>query len=123
MKNHPKIILHRMQRMAWHILFFLKSLKSLEEFRKNFHIKIPPKSPCTNFQGLGIFKNPIFISKRIFLQISAQSAQQSAGPSGLLTDMAHSTSFLLLPTEQSKPPPPPAGLTPNTSCAMVRPQR
>jgi hypothetical protein len=33
---------------------------------KNPHIKIPPKSP-TNFQSLCIFKNPIFIRKRIFL--------------------------------------------------------
>jgi hypothetical protein len=28
---------------------FLKSLRSLEEFRKNSHAKIPSKSPCTNF--------------------------------------------------------------------------
>jgi hypothetical protein len=62
--------------MAYYI--FLKSLRSLEEFRKNPHIKIPPKNPCTNFQSLGIFKNPIFILKRIFLQISAQSAQPPA---------------------------------------------
>jgi hypothetical protein len=55
--------------MAYYI--FLKSLRSLEEFRKNPHIKIPPKSPCTNIQSLGIFKNPNFILKRIFLQISA----------------------------------------------------
>jgi hypothetical protein len=78
--------------MAWHILFFLKSLKSLEEFRKNLHIKIPPKSPYTNFQSLGIFKNPIFIPKRIFLHISAQSAQQPVGPCELLAQPA---SFLL----------------------------
>jgi hypothetical protein len=30
---------------------FLKSLRSLEEFRKNRHVKIPPKSPSTNFQS------------------------------------------------------------------------
>jgi hypothetical protein len=35
---------------------FLKSLRSLEEFRKNPHVKIPPKSPCANFQSLGKFK-------------------------------------------------------------------
>jgi hypothetical protein len=46
---------------------FLKYLRSLEEFMKNPHIKIPPKSPPTNFQSLYIFKNPIFIRKRIFL--------------------------------------------------------
>jgi hypothetical protein len=50
--------------MAYYI--FLKSLRSLEEFRKNPHIKIPPKSPSTNFQSLGKFKNPIFIWKIIF---------------------------------------------------------
>jgi hypothetical protein len=40
-------------------LIFLKYLRSLEEFRKNPHVKIPPKSPSTNFQSLGIFKNQI----------------------------------------------------------------
>jgi hypothetical protein len=39
--------------MAYYI--FLKSLRSLEEFRKNPHVKIPPKSP-TNFPSLGKFK-------------------------------------------------------------------
>jgi hypothetical protein len=37
---------------------FLKSLRSPEEFSKNSHVKIPPKSPCANFQSLCIFKNP-----------------------------------------------------------------
>jgi hypothetical protein len=46
---------------------FLKYLRSLEEFRRNPHVKIPPKSVCTNFQSLGIFKNLIFIQKGIFL--------------------------------------------------------
>jgi hypothetical protein len=45
---------------------FLKSLRSLEEFRKNPHVKIPPKSPSTNFQSLIKFKNPIFNSEIIF---------------------------------------------------------
>jgi hypothetical protein len=40
-------------------------LRSLEEFRKNPHVKIPPKSP-TNFQSLGKFKNLIFNSEIIF---------------------------------------------------------
>jgi hypothetical protein len=52
--------------MAYYI--FPKSLRSLEEFRKNLHIKIPPKSPCANFQSLGKFKNPIFNSKISFLR-------------------------------------------------------
>jgi hypothetical protein len=51
--------------MAYYI--FLKSLRSLEEFRKNPHVKIPPKSPCANFQSLDKFKNPIFNSKFSFL--------------------------------------------------------
>jgi hypothetical protein len=54
--------------MAWHIIFFLKSLWSLEEFRKNPHIKIPPKSPCTNFRRLGISNNLIFIQKKILFR-------------------------------------------------------
>jgi hypothetical protein len=48
---------------------FLKSFRSLEEFRKNPHVKIPPKSPSTNFQSLGKFKNPILIQKFLFFQI------------------------------------------------------
>jgi hypothetical protein len=51
--------------MAYFI--FLKSLRSLEEFRKNPHVKIPPKSPSTTFQSLGKFKNPILIRKFLFL--------------------------------------------------------
>jgi hypothetical protein len=47
---------------------FQKSLRSLEKFRKKHHIKIPPKSLCTNFQSLGIFKNLIFILKINSLQ-------------------------------------------------------
>jgi hypothetical protein len=53
---------------------FLKYLRGLEEFRKNPHIKIPPKSSCANLQNLGIFKNLIFYSKRNFLRISAHLA-------------------------------------------------
>jgi hypothetical protein len=48
--------------MAYYI--FLKSLGSLEEFRKNLHIKIPPKSPCANFQSLGILKKSNFYSEK-----------------------------------------------------------
>jgi hypothetical protein len=42
---------------------FLKSLRSLEEFRKNPHVKIPPKSPSTIFQSLAIIK---FYSEKNF---------------------------------------------------------
>jgi hypothetical protein len=72
--------------IAWHgILYFLKSLRSLEEFRKNPHVKIPPKSPSTNFQSLAIIKNQIFIRKRIFLHFrpirpSGQPAYSASRP-------------------------------------------
>jgi hypothetical protein len=55
--------------MAYYI--FLKSLRSLEEFRKNPHVKIPPKSPCANFQSPGKFRNPIFNSE-FFSLLSAR---------------------------------------------------
>jgi hypothetical protein len=72
--------------MAYYI--FLKSLRSLEEFRKNPHVKIPPKSPCANFQSLGKFKNPIFNSEILFFAFSptalvAHSAVGPADPTGL----------------------------------------
>jgi hypothetical protein len=67
--------------MAYFI--FLKYLDSLEDFRKNPHVKIPPKSPPTNFQSLGIFKNQNGYSENNFSSLSAQSAQRPAGPSGL----------------------------------------
>jgi hypothetical protein len=53
--------------MAYYI--FLKSLRSLEEFRKNPHVKIPPKSPSTIFQSLAIIKNQILFRKDFFLHI------------------------------------------------------
>jgi hypothetical protein len=63
MKNIPKINLVQdaLHGMAYYI--FLKYLTSLEEFRKNLHVKIPPKSPSANFQSLGIFKNQILFRK------------------------------------------------------------
>jgi hypothetical protein len=61
--------------MAYYI--FLKSLRSLEEFRKNPHVKIPPKSPSTNFQSLAIIKNHFFIRKRIFFTFGPAAAHSS----------------------------------------------
>jgi hypothetical protein len=58
--------------MAYYI--FLKSLRSLEEFRKNPHVKIPPKSPCANFQSLDIFKNQFLFGKKFSLSLSAHPA-------------------------------------------------
>jgi hypothetical protein len=71
--------------MAYYI--FLKSMRSLEEFRKNPHVKIPPKSPSTNFQSLAKFKNPILIRRFFFLafgptDLAARSAFGPAGPAG-----------------------------------------
>jgi hypothetical protein len=67
--------------MSYYI--FLKSLRSLEEFKKNPHVKIPHKSPLTNFQSLATIKNQIFIPKRIFLHFRPRTAQRPVGPSGL----------------------------------------
>jgi hypothetical protein len=52
--------------MAYFI--FLKYVDNPEDFRNNPHVKISLKSPCANFQSLGIFKNPIFIQKRTLLR-------------------------------------------------------
>jgi hypothetical protein len=72
--------------MAYYI--FLKSLSSLGEFKKNPHVKIPPKSFCANFQSLGKFKNLIFNSEILFFafgpaDLVAHSAVGPAGPAGL----------------------------------------
>jgi hypothetical protein len=83
--------------MAYFI--FLKYVDSPEDFRKNPHVKISPKSPCANFQSLGIYKNLIFIRKRTLLRFrpiqpnparAGRFAPQAAGstlspfgPSGL----------------------------------------
>jgi hypothetical protein len=83
MKNLPKInlVLDALHGMACYI--FLKSLRSLEEFRKNPLVKIPPKSPSTNFQSLGKFKNPILIQKFLFFLIFGPAypvARLASGP-------------------------------------------
>jgi hypothetical protein len=65
--------------MAYFI--FLKYLRSLEEFRKNPQVKIPPKSPSTNFQSLGIFKKIFFIRKGIFFRFQpVRPSTARAGP-------------------------------------------
>jgi hypothetical protein len=70
--------------MSYYI--FLKSLRSLEEFRKNPHVKIPPKSPSTIFQSLAIIKNQILFEKEFFLHFwpnrpSGQPAHPASQPS------------------------------------------
>jgi hypothetical protein len=52
--------------VAWHIIFFIKSLRSLEEFRKNPHVKIPPKCPATISQSPAVIKNQILFGKEFF---------------------------------------------------------
>jgi hypothetical protein len=74
--------MHCIHGMTYYI--FLKSLRSLEEFRKNPRVKIHPKAPSTNFHGLGKFKNPNFNSEIIFLAfgpaiLAARSASGLAG--------------------------------------------
>jgi hypothetical protein len=94
--------------MAYYI--FLKSLRRLEEFRKNPHIKIPPKSPSTNFQSLDEFKNPIFIQKDFFLRI------QPTRPSW----PTHSPG-LELPVGPSRPTPPRPELPSPLGLSAARP--
>jgi hypothetical protein len=67
--------------MAYYI--FLKSLRSLDEFRKNPHVKIPPKSPSTISQSPAIIKNQILFGKEFFLRIrpSGQPARPASQPS------------------------------------------
>jgi hypothetical protein len=88
--------------MAYYI--FLKSLRSLEEFRKNPHVKIPPKSPSTNFQSLIIIKNQIFIRKRIFLHF--QPIRPSGQPA-YLASRPTPPHGLYFPRPACRPMPPP----------------
>jgi hypothetical protein len=76
MKNFPKINLVQdaLHGMAYYI--FLKSLRSLEEFRKNPHVKIPPKSPSTNFPSLAKFKIQFLFEK------NSSSEFSPLGPTG-----------------------------------------
>jgi hypothetical protein len=67
---------------------FLKYMRSLEEFRKNPHVKIPPKSPCANFQSLGKLKKIHFLIQKFFFfafglaNRTAHSAFGPASPAG-----------------------------------------
>jgi hypothetical protein len=66
--------------MAYYI--FQKSLRSLEEFRKNPHVKIPPKSPSLISQSRAIIKNQILFRKEFFLHIrpNRHSGEPTAPP-------------------------------------------
>jgi hypothetical protein len=76
------IVLHG---MTYYI--FLKSLRSPEEFTKNLHIKIPPKSPPTNFQSLCIFKKSKIYSEIILLRF--RLIRPSLAHAGLLHPAGH----------------------------------
>jgi hypothetical protein len=104
---------------------FLKSLRSLEKFKKNPHIKIPPKSPFINFQSLGIFKNLIFILKRNSLQFWPN---QPTGLFGLFGPRGPPPAFLPPPAEpvsslsrsRVTTPPPPGPPWPRSSRCQSR---
>jgi hypothetical protein len=68
--------------MAYYI--FLKSLRSLGEFRKHPHVKIPPKSPSTNFQSMVNSKIQFFIQKFLFFTFGPTdlAAHSAFGPAG-----------------------------------------
>jgi hypothetical protein len=53
--------------MAWHIIFFYKSLRILEEFRKSPFVQIPSKSPYINSQSLAKISKVFEIQNYIFL--------------------------------------------------------
>jgi hypothetical protein len=89
--------------MAYYI--FLKSLRSLEEFRKNPHVKIPPKSP-TNFQSLGKFKNSIFNSEILFPYFRPG---RPCGPLGLWPSQALASLPPQVETNLAGPPSPCVG--------------
>jgi hypothetical protein len=67
--------------MAYYI--FLKSLRSLEEFRKNPHVKISPKSSSTNFSSLGKFKIQFLFEKIYSLRIQPTRLSRPAHSLGL----------------------------------------
>jgi hypothetical protein len=77
---------------------FLKSLRSLEEFRKNPHVKIPPKSPSTNFQSLGKFKKSNFNS-----EISFFPNFRPGRPRGPLALWPSQPTGRAVPTGQNRP--------------------
>jgi hypothetical protein len=55
--------------MAWHISYFLKYLDSLEDVRKNPHVKFLPKSPSAIFQTSAKFLKSIEIQKEFLFEL------------------------------------------------------
>jgi hypothetical protein len=91
--------------MAYFI--FLKYLDSLEDFRKNPHVKIPSKSPCANFQILPKSKFQIKFEKVLFIELGpAQVSAQPPGPwpsAGQLSTPPHS--FWAFASRPARPSP------------------
>jgi hypothetical protein len=112
-KNFPKINLayDALHGMAYYI--FLKSLRSLEEFRKNPHVKIPPKSSSTNFPSLGKFKIQ-FLFENIY-----SSDFSPLGSAGLPTPPA----LACRPAQPPQPKPPSPPQPRPAGFAAVRPAR
>jgi hypothetical protein len=82
--------------MAYYI--FLKSLRSLEEFRKNSHVKIPPKSPCANFQAM-VNSKIQFLIQKFFSSLLARPTLRPTRPLAQPAPLAS----LLLPVEAHRP--------------------
>jgi hypothetical protein len=114
MKNFPKInlVYDALHGLTYYI--FLKSLRSLEEFRKNPHVKIPPKSPSINFQSLAKFKNPIFNSKILLLHFRPGYPSRPTRPSAQSAPLAPLLSRRPKPTGRPKP------LSPRASLAYLQ---
>jgi hypothetical protein len=87
--------------MAYYI--FLKSWRSLEEFRKNPHLKILPKSPSTNFQSLGKFKKIQFLIRKFFFLIFGPADLAAHPAFGLASPLAS-----LPPQAETAPAGPPS---------------
>jgi hypothetical protein len=105
MKNLPKnkSCIGCIAGMAYYI--FQKSLRSIEEFRKNPHLKIPPKSPPTKFPKPLYIQKSNFYLKGIFPPNSAHSAQPACPlPRPWPADRPKPSNPPLRPTSPATPP-------------------
>jgi hypothetical protein len=81
-------------------------MRSLEEFRKNLHVKIPPKSPSTIFQSLAIIKNQILFRKEFFLHFRPnRPSGQPAHPASQPSQPHHAPLFSRRPRAHARPIP------------------
>jgi hypothetical protein len=85
---------------------FLKYLRSVEEFKKNPHVKIPPKSPCANFKSLDIFKNQILFRKEFFRHFRPIRPFGPAAARFLFFSTDHFSPFPTGPRPLGRPSPP-----------------